>query len=184
LPQLSIYPSNRDLPPHLACQIHSFIRITWFDIFQYDLSGSVTPEAWHPAHVVLAEQHVVLSYAGVVWQHVQHGGETYKTYGLSGVFTYPAFRKKGCGRRVVDSATARIRQQDGDFALLFTDPELEGFYAASGWEHMPSTTILTGSKQQPEVYTPFNMMLFLSEKGRQLRAHLEREPLYFAEYAW
>lgn len=185
MPQVSIYPSNAELPANLECQIRAFIRITWFDAYQYDLNAPVSPEEWHPTHVVMADQHAVIGYAGVVWQMVEHNGETYKCYGLSGVFTYPAFRKKGYGRQIVDAATDRIRQDPAaDIALLFTDTSLEKFYAQAGWEAMNKTIIHIGKKDQPEHFDNFCMMMFLSDKGKQNRAQFEEKPFYFAEYGW
>ena len=72
MPELTIYANTQLLPTHIECQIRSFIRIAWFDAFQFDLNATVTPDEWHPVHVVLAEQHVVLAYAGVVWRNVEH----------------------------------------------------------------------------------------------------------------
>lgn len=185
MPQIIVYPTSDAVPPLVACQILSFIRIAWFDIYQYELDAPLMPDEWHPVHVVMAEQHAVLSHAAVVWRTVPHAGETYKTYGLSGVFTYPAFRKRGYGQQVVDAATRQIeRDPKADIALLFTDSELSGLYGRSGWEHTPNVSILTGDPGDPQVYDAFTMMRFLSPKGKQARPKFEREPVYFAEDGW
>jgi GNAT superfamily N-acetyltransferase len=182
---LKIFPSNAQLPADLGCQIHAFIRITWFDIFQYDLQGEVMPKEWHPCHVVATEKGVVFSYAGVVWQNKEHNGQQYKVYGLSSVFSYPAFRKKGYGGQVVEAATKVIAQSgDADLAILFTDPELEHFYARYGWQHVPNITILTGNKAAPEVYGAFTMALFVSDKGKQAQKAFEQNGFYFGEHGW
>jgi GNAT superfamily N-acetyltransferase len=185
MPHITIYPTTSDVPSLIACQILSFIRITWFDIYQYDLDALFMPEEWHPVHVVLAERHAVLSYTAVVWRTIAHAGEPYKAYGLSSVFTYPAFRKRGYGRQVVDAATGYIaRDPEADLALLFTDPGLSQFYERSGWEHTPDVTIMTGDPGNPQIYDAFTMMRFLSPKGKQARAKFEHEPVYFAEHGW
>lgn len=185
MPAITIYPSNDAVPPLVACQIRAFIRITWFDAYQFDLRAPLMPDEWHPAHVVLDEQEVMLSYAGVVWQMMQHGGETYKMYGLSSVFTYPAFRRKGYGAQVVEAASAHIEQDiAADIAVLFTDAHLAPYYAPGGWEPVPGITMQTGDPNAPTVYDAFTMMRFLSPKGKTAREAFEREPVYFAEYAW
>jgi GNAT superfamily N-acetyltransferase len=182
---ITIYPTTYDVPPLIACQILSFIRITWFDIYQYELDAPFMPDEWHPVHIVLSEQHAVLSYAAAVWRFITHIGETYKAYGLSSVFTYPAFRNRGYGRQVVEVATAHIAHDpEADIAVLFTAPTLRQFYERSGWEHTPNVTILTGNPSQPQIYDAFTMMRFLSPKGKQARAKFEQEPVYFAEYGW
>jgi GNAT superfamily N-acetyltransferase len=180
-----IYPDNASLPDYFECQIRAFIRIAWFDAYTFDLDAPVTPEEWHPAHVVLADKHAVISYAGIVWRFIEFAGQTYKVYGLSSVFTYPAYRKHGYGRQVVEAATAYIVQQpDADLAILFTDPELEPFYGEQGWHAMRRTAILIGDKEKPSVYHAFAMMLFLSEKGKQAKPGFENSQIYFAEYPW
>ncbi len=185
MPTITIYPSNEAMPPAVDCQIRSFIRIAWFDAYQFDLHAPLMPAEWHPVHVVLSEQEVVFSYAGVVWQTMQHGGESYKMYGLSSVFTYPAFRRKGYGQQVVRAATAPIEQdKEADIAVLFTDAYLETFYAQSGWEAVPNITFHIGDGSNPQVYNAFTMMRFLSPKGRAAREAFERAPVYFGEYAW
>jgi aminoglycoside 2'-N-acetyltransferase I len=185
MPAITIYPSNDSVPPLVACQIRDFIRITWFDAFQFDLRAPLMPDEWHPVHVVLAEQDVVFSYAGVVWQMMQHDGETYKMYGLSSVFTYPAFRRKGYGAQVVEAASARIAQDSAaDIAVLFTDAHLAPFYAPGGWKAVPDITIQTGDPAAPTDYDAFTMMRFLSPKGKAAREVFAGKRVYFAEYAW
>jgi GNAT superfamily N-acetyltransferase len=141
------------------------------------------PASWNPHVVALVDGPAVFSSATVVWKMIEHAGQLYKTYGLSSVMTYPAFRKKGYGRRVVDAATETIRAVgDADIAILWTDSELHKFYASSGWEHPEAITMLVGEPPQP--YNAYLMMLFLSEHARQHRADFERTPVYFGPYSW
>jgi predicted GNAT family N-acyltransferase len=185
MPELSIYANNQSLPEHLDCQIRSFIRISWFDAYTFDLNASVVPDEWNPTHVVLAEKHALLSYAAVVWRMMQHGDQTYKIYGLSSVLTYPSFRKKGYGTPSVSAATRFIEKQpDADIAVLFTDPELEKLYSSSGWKAIRENSVLVGEKESPHIYPVFTMMLFLSAKGKQFEALLQETPFYFAQYPW
>ncbi len=122
------------LPSHLECQVLSFTRVHWWEGFSGDLrlrDWIHRPEQ-HPFHFVLAENRVLISYVGVIWKYLEHAGERYKTYGLSGVFTYPAFRCQGYGSRLVEEATEHIRRSDADIGLFTCDPSLRDFYGASG----------------------------------------------------
>jgi predicted acetyltransferase len=116
---------------------------------------------------------------------LNHGGETYKVYGVSGVFTYPAFRKEGFGAQIVEAATRHIDASDADFALLFCLPELEAFYARHGWEVMRGTRISYGKPDAPEVDDhAFTMVRFVSPKGQQVRASLAKSIFYVGPYMW
>ncbi len=61
---------------------------------------------WNPAHFVVEQEEVLISYATVIETTLDHAGETYKTLGLSSVFTYPPFRGEGHARGVVDPGKA------------------------------------------------------------------------------
>jgi GNAT superfamily N-acetyltransferase len=185
MPTLSFYHSTAELPPLVACQIQSFIRIVWYDMFKDDIHEPPLPDAWNPVYVVLGEEEAVFSHAGIVRQVLVHKGVTYNTYGLSSVFTYPGFRERGYGRQVVDAATTYIQQQPGaDLALLFTGASLERFYGDSGWVHTPEITITKGDPQHLTTLDYFTMMLFCSEKGQQGRKKFSRVPLYIGPAMW
>ncbi len=183
---IQIYRSNRDLPAHLEWQIRDFIRIAWYDAFKFGyLDSPVLPDIWHPIYVVMTEQQALISHAAVVWHQADYFGVSYKTYGFSSVFTYPAFRKEGHGRQVVQAANRLIDEDpEADIAFLFTDPGREAFYGLNGWEVMQGMTILKGDKNAPQVYETFPMMRFLSEKGRQGRPTFVNNRVYFAPYTW
>src|SRR5919199_832044 len=95
---------DEELPPELKCQVLSFMRVEWTDGFAgaNRLRDWITSPERHPLHFVLVENELLISYAGVVWQMLEHAGENFKTYGLSGVFTYPAFRGEGHGSCIVE----------------------------------------------------------------------------------
>jgi hypothetical protein len=142
------------------------------------------PPEDHPSHVVLVENGLLISHTEVVWRYLDHAGETYKAYGLSGVFTYPGLRRQGYGKQVVDAGMKIIRASDADIGIFHCAPNLGPFYAARGWIPMPGATTGIGPKSAPVVSDELMMMLFLSEKGRRGRPAFEREPLYFGEYTW
>ena len=108
--------TSADFPAELKCQTLSFLRVEWPEGFMGDnrLRNWITNEADHPIHLVLVEAGLLISHINVVWKYLEHGGITYKTYGLTGVFTYPSFRGQGYGSRLIEAGTAYIRASDGD----------------------------------------------------------------------
>jgi hypothetical protein len=97
------------------------------------------------------------------------------------VMTLTMFRGEGYGARAVAAATEFILNSDADIGMLFTAPELEKFYAASGWAVMPDLGIAYGSAAQPALGDEFTMMVFVSEKGKARRADFERGVVYVGE---
>ena len=180
-----LFASNAALPEHFAWQILSFVRMQWYDPIAEFADTNFIPDDWHPTHVVLAQGQTVISYAGVMSRRIEHAGETYQTYGLSSVFTFPAFRGREFGRRVVNTATAHIDAAgDGDIALLFTWSDRERFYQRCGWETMPTTKILIGDQARPRVHDFLPMMRFLSAKGKAGKSAFDNAPLYVGETQW
>lgn len=183
--EIQVFPTNGELPDHLRWQIISIIRMQWYATAGDYRGPPALPDDWHPCHVVGAECDALVSYAGVVWRDMEHDGRTFRTYGLSSVFTFPALRRRGLGTEIVRVATARIRQAgDADLALLFTMPDLVAFYESSGWQAMPSTEFLIGDRTAPTRHRDLAMMLFLSAAGRRQRPAFERASVYFGEDPW
>ena len=177
--------ASQDLPEKFKCQILSFVRIEWSELFSGDLrlrNWTTQPEM-HPVTFLLEEEGVLISNAEVVWKLLEHVGVTYKAYGLTGVFTYPAFRKQGYGLQLVQSAKRYIDQQ-GDADIVVFHSTVKGFYEQAGFERMDNMITLVGNSQHPEKSDETAFMLFLSEKGKQGRASFENEPLYFGEKTW
>jgi GNAT superfamily N-acetyltransferase len=183
MPDLLQFPSLEELPAHYAQQIRDFIRINWYDGYVHDVHEPLFPASWNPHVIALVDGPALFSSATVVWKMIEHAGQPYKTYGLSSVMTYPAFRKKGYGRCVVDAATATIRAAgDADVGILWTQPHNHNFYAQSGWEHPEGITMLVGEPPQP--FTAYLMMLFLSDRARKHRSDFESTPVYFGPHSW
>ena len=176
---------SQDVPERFKCQILSFVRIEWDELFSGDLrlrDWTSKPEM-HPITFLLEEEGVLISRLEVVWNTLQHTGEAYKTYALSGVFTYPAFRKQGYGLQLVQSAKDYIEQQaDADIVLFHST--LKGFYEQAGFERMDQLVTLVGDPHHPERSDEVGFMLFLSEKGKQARNSFEKGPVYVGETIW
>jgi GNAT superfamily N-acetyltransferase len=170
-----------EIPSDLKCQILSFLRIEWPEDIVQDPRRRylIAPPEHHPVSIVLVESGFLVSHAAVLWKYLDHAGQTYKVYGLGGVFTYPDYRGQGYGRRMVQAGTEFIRRSDGDVAMLFCEPALSGFYAEHGWLPMVYSPTLLGT--QHTSCGELRMMLFLSEKGLRSRSAFEQEPVYFGE---
>jgi GNAT superfamily N-acetyltransferase len=154
-----------DLPEPLFWQVLTFSRVEWPDVFGDDPTPEILPGDWHPVHFVLARGTALISHAAVVSLTIEHAGEAWKTYGLSSVFTLPALRGQGCGRRVVAAASAHVdRLGDGDLGLLFAAPELERFYGPCGWQALHSTKVLVGDRAAPRVNPGLAMLRPLSPR--------------------
>jgi predicted acetyltransferase len=176
--------TNQDLPDAYAHQIRDFVRIHWFDIFQYDLHAPVLADEWQPVYFVVAEEQALFSHAAVEIHTIECNGLSYSCAGVSNVLTYPAFRKRGYGNQVIQAAMEYLRSQPVDATLLWTDPDKEGFYRRYGWEHHPSIQTYSGDRNAPEHYNAFTMIGLLSERAKQNRADFEQHPVYIGQYAW
>ncbi len=182
--ELRLIPSE-ELPRELKCQILSFIRIEWWWIFRdHNRFWDYTQKSTHPVNVVLSERGQVISHAEVTWRMVEHGGAAYKVYGVSAVFTYPAFRKEGYGTQVLRAATDYIRASDADLAMLFCRPELVPFYEQAGWEAPASAQIIYGDRDYPHEEESATALLFVSARGQAARAAFAGQPVYVGAYTW
>ena len=180
--------TSAEFPENLKWQAVSFLRVQWPDGFTGEnrLRDWVTREDEHPLHIVLVEQGILISHTNVVWKYLGHDGETYKAYGLTGVFTFPSFRGQGYGSQVIAAGTAYIQKRDADIAMLYCDESLRNLYAKQGWNPMEFSTTYIGTKDQPElVDDEILMMLFLSVKGQHGRPTFETKPIHFGgDYTW
>jgi hypothetical protein len=140
------------------------------------MSETYPPEL-QPVHFVIAEGDSLLSYASILKLSLSHANIDYQIYGFGNLLTFPPFRRRGYGGRILQAATDYISQREVDAAILFCDRLLEPFYAKKGWISIPSPTRL-GAPDQYQEYTPSRMMVFVSEKGRRGRADFESQPLY------
>ena len=179
--QLQTY-TTIDFPPALKCQTLSFLRMQWPGGFMGEnrLRDWVTKESDHPIHIVLVEAGILISHTNVVWKYLEHDGMSYKSYGLTGVFTYPAFRGEGYGSQIIEAGTNYIKQSDADIAMLYCDDSLRKFYAQHGWIAMDGSISYIDSEAGPVlVEDEILMMQFISPKGQQNRISFEHQPIYF-----
>jgi aminoglycoside 2'-N-acetyltransferase I len=183
--EIKVFRCNAALPEHLRGQILALIRIAFHDTAGDYAGPGALPEEWRPLHVVGCEGEVILSYAGVVRREIELQGEVFATYGLSSVYTFPHYRRRGLGSRIVARATAEIdRAGDGDVALLFTYEAVVPFYERCGWQAMREMRCLAGERGRPVLHEALAMMRFLSERGRRRRSAFSRGSVHIGGDSW
>jgi GNAT superfamily N-acetyltransferase len=177
---------RHEVPREMACQIRSYARIQWPYVHgRLNRIWDYTPAEDNPVHFLLVDEEVLVSHASVNHRPVEVGNDLLKVYGLSTVFTYPAFRKSGYAAQVVQAATDHIRQSDADLAMLFTGQPLRTFYTDCGWEPVDTAKIYYGEKENPTLKDDnLVMMLFVSPKGNRAQEILSRQAVYVGKQTW
>jgi GNAT superfamily N-acetyltransferase len=179
MPQLQIYP-HQQFPSHLNWQAVSFMRVEWPSILLGgDRLGRETyPADAHPVHFVIAEQDMLISYAAIMQLVLAHAGSRYAVAAFGNVFTFPAFRREGYGRQIVDAAVQFIQTSTVDLGIMFCKSHLLDFYRASGWEAMDGAGTRIGTSSSFSDHPYHRLMLFVSEHGQQARSAFAQFPLY------
>ncbi|MFL5806543.1 MAG: GNAT family N-acetyltransferase [Roseiflexaceae bacterium] len=131
-------------------------------------------------HVVVTEQHMLISYAAIMQLVLSHAGSTYAVAAFGNVFTFPAFRGEGYGRQAVDAAVRAIQTSTVDLAIVFCKPHLLAFYRASGWELIDGAGTRIGTSADFTDHPYHRLMLLVSEHGRHARSAFMQSPLYIA----
>lgn len=163
MPELTSY-AHDCFPRDLHWQAVSFMRMAWPWIEAGPLAETY-PAAWRPTHFALTEGVILLSYAAIFLREVRHAGTLYRLAGLGNVLTYPSFRQRGYGGRVVHAATDALDASGANVAALFCVPALIPFYARHGWEPLPAAHTTSGPLQTSQA-DEVRMMRFLSSRGR------------------
>ncbi len=182
-----IYASDADLPDDVKSQALCFLRMHYPEGFQ----GANEQRDWlhesndQPIHIAITTPNRILaSYCAVVRRPLHHASEDYNCWGLTGVLTYPAFRRRGLGKRVVALGTGIIKESAADIGMFHCDHKLRHFYEQCGWLALDNAVTLVGDIHNPEVSDELLMMLFLSHKALNHRADFEQTPFYFGESTW
>lgn len=181
---LIVYKDQYEVPGLIHQQIVDFLRMEWPDGFQ----GKNRFRNWahnpknNPVYFVLVEKDILVSHVAVVWKNIIHKNVKYKMYSLSGMMTYPQFRKQGYGLQILKKAKEYIFKQDGDFVMIHS--RLKGFYEKVGFETLPKVITLVGDPKNPKDSGEKAFGIFLTEKGKRGRTDFETEPFYFGESLW
>jgi len=183
-PEIKTYTSDA-LPTAYEHQIRSFIRMEWWDSYQYDLNPPLGNPDYQPLNFVMVEGDCLYGALKVNQKLVEHQGQTYVCYGLGGVFVYPAFRKRGYGAWLVNEATTYIQHQaDADIAVLWTLKHNIAFYERNQWEYISQIRMMLGDPTVPYQSTDFVMMQFVSDQAQSNRQQFIDSPIYFGKRGW
>lgn len=174
---------RHEIPPLLAAQVRSFGRIQWPGINTSLELWNHVPEPNPSLHFLVADGELLVAHASVRTRPVTHGGVTYRVAGLSTVFTYPDYRGRGLGERVVRAATEHVCSSDADLAMLFCGDRVKPLYERLGWIHLPTARITYGT---PPLLKSDNhvLFLFLSDRGHAARRTFESETVHVGPSTW
>lgn len=103
---------------------------------------------------------------------IEHAGRSYRAAGLSWVLTDPERRHEGHGSRLVAAALMHLRRQPIDLVIFTCDRPLEGFYRKAGFETLPGTVLVGGTREEPfasdqEGFDKVTVAAFVSAEARQ-----------------
>lgn len=170
-----------ELPAIYAQQVRDFVRIFWFEVYLYTLEPRQEVDE---VAFVMVEGDALYSHSSVCFRTVTCNGVDYASGGLSAVLTYTWFRKRGYGRAVVVASNAEIDRSPMDVAILWTDIDTVPFYAALGWEHLPTAHTVAGDPAKPHHHEGEVMVRFVSEKAKRAHTDFETQPIYIGKYGW
>jgi len=178
----------KELPDVYKYQVLAFQRIIWTKGFvgKNQDRDWISSESEHPLHFIIASEKKLIGHVEVVWRMMEHCAVEYKTYGLTGVLTYPDFRKMGVGKKLVLVATEYILKSDADLGLFHCKDENVPFYTSCGWEPLAGAPVtLIGDPDKPEKTEAANLMIkFLSAKAKKHKKDFLNTPLYFGDATW
>lgn len=143
---------QEDCPQTVRTQILTMMQREWPQAFagkSHDEIAWPDNPATQPTSFVLLADHTVICHVAVPWKTIQHGGESYKVFGLSEVMTHPSHRHQGLGLRLVKEAADFIEQSGADLSIFTCQPPLVSFYRQGGWEQASHTNLIGGTREKP-----------------------------------
>jgi hypothetical protein len=189
VPELLSFPKH-EVPRDIAIQIRSYLRVQWPHMDPKSRSTKLweftSENPRQPMNFVLMDGEVLISHAEANRRgEIDFAGEKLICWGLSAVFTYPAWRGTSLAKEVVRTATQYIQHSDADLAMLFCGPRLRNFYSECGWEPMDTARVMYGDQINPKQdQTGQIMMLFVTDKGQALKQRLLTESIYVGPITW
>lgn len=125
---------------------------------------------------VLLENDRAICHVGVRKSSLHHKGEEYLVYGLSEVVTHPRYQNQGLASQLIKMAARFVISQQCDISVFTCAQEKVPFYTRGGWEAMPKTCFVGGTKKNPfrsDSLHLVTMMMFISPKSKQHREDFE-----------
>lgn len=164
------YPQE-DASPRLREAILALEDTAWPPEPGTPAAGWPSDPATYLTSLVLVEDGAAIAHAAVRQREIRHRGGVYLAYGLSEVVS-PCRRRQGLGLQVIRAAAACIEGQRPDVSLFTCRPELTPFYAKGGWEPLPGTCLVGGTREAPFRSDSLGLAVmarFYSEKAARRR---------------
>jgi len=131
---------------------------------------------------VLLENNLAICHVGIRNCILHHRGVEYLAYGLSEVVTHPDYQNNGFASQLIKNALQYIISLQADISIFTCAKERTAFYARGGWEIMPTTCFVGGTRQNPfrsDALNLVTMAKFISPKCKQHRADFENTDIVF-----
>jgi GNAT superfamily N-acetyltransferase len=154
MPQLVSCPQAQ-LPPTLAAEQLRLHRQAWPET--YDAGHD--PEL-DPVTLLLLDGQKALAVLDILSKDLEHHGRQYSASGLSAVVTDQAARGRGHGLRLVREARRTMAERGRDLGIFTCDTGLAGFYRKAGWQLLPGTVLIGGTREQPFPSDQFDKVTF------------------------
>jgi aminoglycoside 2'-N-acetyltransferase I len=134
-----------------------------------------------PVCMLLIVSSEVVSYLAILSKEIDHAGSRYRAAGLSAVSTHPDHLRHGYAGQLVTAAREHIAAMGADIGIFTCDPPLAPFYVSHGWDVMPSTVVVGGTKDRPlraDAFEKTTLMRFFTQRAATHRSDFDNADVY------
>lgn len=161
--------AEAEVPPDLRWQVVALQNQAW------PSGQALDPTPWHdpglePRSVLLVDGGRVLAALDILSKDIVHRGKRYAASGLSAVVADRDHRGKGHGLKLVEAARWMIEARGADLGIFTCDRHLQVFYERAGWEHLPDTVLIGGTREEPFRSDQFDKVVMASFFSSPARA--------------
>lgn len=123
-----------------------------------------------PTLMLVVDAGRLLSCLAILTKDLTHMGRRYAASGLSAVVTSQAERNKGHGHRLVTAAASAVAASAVDLGIFTCDKPLQGFYERAGWQVLPGTVVIGGTREAPfpsDQFDKVTLAAFFTDHARR-----------------
>jgi hypothetical protein len=127
--------------------------------------------ALRPVVMALLDGGHIRSSLAILSKEIVHAGHRLAASGLSTVVTGEADRGRGYGHRLVVAAREAIERSGADLGIFTCDRPLQAFYERAGWQLLPGTVLVGGTRATPfpsDQFDKVTMACFFSQRAQAL----------------
>lgn len=124
-----------------------------------------------PVVMILLDGGRVRSSLAILSKEITHAGHRLAAAGLSTVVTGEADRGRGYGRRLVVAGREAIERSGADLGIFTCDRPLQRFYETAGWQLLPGTVLVGGTREAPfpsDQFDKVTIACFFSPRAQEL----------------